>query len=187
LAGGLGVGRFPLDRNNHQGWYGECFVQVLAAAAGFGVAKPYPDVAGIDFHIVAADEVGDDYSIAKVQVKSWSAANGDDIAWHFRLTEKHFNALAGTPAVPAFLFLIVVPTDKREYASADPRQMSLSHAGYWASLAGRPRIANPSSTRHVPIVVPRRNLLTVASLTTLLRPDSVAGLPAGPTTTAGTP
>jgi hypothetical protein len=143
---------------------------VLAAAAGFAVAKPYPDVAGIDFHIVGTDEVDDDYPLAKVQVKSWRAAHRDDgVAWHYRLSEKHFNALAGAPSVPAFLFLIVVPPDRRDYASADPQALRLCHAGYWTSLAGQPRIANPSSTREVPVAVPQLNLLTVESLTWLLR------------------
>lgn len=146
------------------------------------MAKPYPDVAGIDYHIVGTDEVGDDYPLAKVQVKSWSVASRDDgIAWHYRLSEKHFNALAGTPAVPAFLFLVVVPSDRRDYARADPESLRLCRAGYWTSLAGRPRIANPSATRQVPVDVPQHNLLTVQSLTWLLRgaADSAAATIAG--------
>jgi hypothetical protein len=93
-----------LDRNNHQGWYGECFVQALAAATGFTVAKESPDLTGIDFQIKSTREVGDDFPRMEVQVKSWSAPNGDDRLWHYRgLTEKQFNHLAGRRIVPAFL------------------------------------------------------------------------------------
>jgi hypothetical protein len=141
---------------------------MLAAAAGFGVAKPFPDVAGIDLHIVGTSEVDDDYPLAKVQVKSWSTPHGDNLAWRYdRLNEKQFNALAGTRAVPAFLFLIVVPTDRRHYAHADGQRLQLSHAAYWASLADRQKFPSPSSERHVTITIPKKNLLTVESLTAL--------------------
>jgi hypothetical protein len=76
---------------------------VLSAAAGFAVAKPQPDLAGIDLHIVGMTEVDDDFPLAKVQVKSWSTPHGDDLAWRYdRLNEKQFNALAGSRIVPAF-------------------------------------------------------------------------------------
>lgn len=43
-----GGGVYP---SNHQGWYGEAFVRALAGAAGLRVAKPEPDIAGIDFNV----------------------------------------------------------------------------------------------------------------------------------------
>lgn len=148
---------------------------MLAASAGFGVARPLPDVAGIDFHIVGLSEVEDDYPLAKVQVKSWSDPHGDESFLHYRrLSEKQFNVLAGRRVVPAFLFVIVVPPDSRHYARIDDQQLHLSHAGYWMSLADRPKFADPSSERHVPIRIPRKNLLTVESLTALCD-SSVSG------------
>lgn len=141
---------------------------MLAAAAGFGVAKPYPDLAAIDLHIVGMSEVADDYPLAKVQVKSWSTPRSDDLAWRYDgLNEKQFNVLAGQRAVPAFLFLIVVPADPRDFAQADAQRLQLSHAAYWISLADRQRIPNPSTKRYVTITIPRANLLTVESLTAL--------------------
>jgi Domain of unknown function (DUF4365) len=164
-----------LHRNNRQGWYGECFVQLLAAAAGFGIAKPQPDVAGIDLHIVGLSEIEDDYPLAKIQVKSWSAPEGDDRAWNFRgLTEKQFNVLAGRRTVPVFLFLVVVPPNARDYAHADSEGLQLCYAAYWKSLANEPKIPNASTRRKVRVAVPRENLLTVESLTTLCA-GSVAG------------
>jgi hypothetical protein len=141
---------------------------MLAAAAGFGVAKPYPDLAAIDLHIVGMSEVADDYPLAKVQVKSWSTPHGDDLSWRYnRLNEKQFNVLAGRQAVPAFLFLIVVPQDPRDFAQADAQRLQLSHAAYWISLGDRQRIPNPSTKRHVTVTIPRANLLTVESLAAL--------------------
>jgi hypothetical protein len=149
---------------------------MLAASAGFGVARPLPDVAGIDFHIVGLSEVEDDYPLAKVQVKSWSDPRGDDTSLHYRgLSEKQFNVLAGRRVVPAFLFVIVVPRDSRHYARIDDQQLHLSHAGYWMSLADRPKFPDPSSDRPVPVRIPRKNLLTVESLTALCD-SSVSGV-----------
>jgi Domain of unknown function (DUF4365) len=153
---------------------------MLAAAAGFGVAKPYPDLAAIDLHIVGMDEVADDYPLAKVQVKSWSTPHGDDLAWHYgRLNEKQFNALAGRQAVPAFLFLIVVPPDPQDFAQADTQRLQLSYAGYWISLADSQRIPDPSTKRRVTVTIPRVNLLTVESLTALCG-GSTLGRSSGP-------
>jgi hypothetical protein len=141
---------------------------MLSAAAGFAVAKPHPDLAGIDLHIVGMTEVDDDFPLAKVQVKSWSTPHGDDLAWRYdRLNEKQFNSLAGQRTVPAFLFLIVVPPDPRDYALADAQRLQLCYAAYWVSLADRPKIPDPDSNRHVSVTVPRTNLLTVESLTSL--------------------
>ena len=167
-SGGRVTEEAVLDRNNRQGWYGECFARMLAAAAGYGVAKPEPDLAGIDFHIVGMTEVEDDYPLAKVQVKSWSAPQGDDFAWRYRgLTETQFNVLAGRRTVPAFLFLIVVPTDARDYAHADAERLHLGYAAYWMSLADKQKFPAPSTERRVTLAVPRKNLLTVESLTAL--------------------
>lgn len=141
---------------------------MLAASAGFGVARPLPDVAGIDFHIVGLDEVEDDYPLAKVQVKSWSTPHGDELSLHYdRLSEKQFNVLAGPRVVPAFLFVIVVPPNSRDYAHIDDQRLQLCHAGYWMSLAHRPKFPEPSAKRFVTVHIPRKNLLTVESITAL--------------------
>lgn len=141
---------------------------MLAASAGFGVARPLPDVAGIDFHIVGLGEVEDDYPLARVQVKSWSTPHGDEHSLHYdRLNEKQFNVLAGLRLVPAFLFVIVVPPNSRDYAHIDDQRLQLYRAGYWMSLADRPKFPDPSANRSVTVHIPRRNLLTVESLTGL--------------------
>ena len=157
-----------LDQNNHQGWYGESFIQVLAAAAGLGATKKQPDCTGVDFQICATHLVADDYPQVEVQVKSWSTPKGTDGYWTYRgLTEKRFNAIAGDSwRVPRLLFLVIVPHDT-EYADADERLLRLSHAAYWISLRHASKIPAPSCDRKVQISVPKRNLLTVQALTDL--------------------
>ena len=50
-----------LDQNNHQGWYGECFIQALAAAAGLQCSRLSPDCTGVDFDISGPREVRGDF------------------------------------------------------------------------------------------------------------------------------
>lgn len=111
--------------------------------------------------------------VATIQVKSWSAPPRSGVAWHYReLTEDQFNVLAGQRAVPAFLVLVVVPSDAKDYTHARQDRLELCHAAYWISLADKPLISNPSSRQRVPVDVPRENLLTVETLIRLCSPTS---------------
>jgi hypothetical protein len=176
-GGRLALGcEWCLDQNNRQGWYGESFVQVLAAAAGLQCSPLTPDCTGVDLDITGTREVRDDFPCVKIQVKSWSVPRESGGAWRYGgLTEKRFNALAGPRRVPRFLFLVVVPSDVSTYAYADEEFLRLGRAAYWVSLADRARVAEPRCDRKVPVHVPRQNLLTVETLTTLCEDADLAG------------
>lgn len=168
------AGRFALncewclDQKNHQGWYGECFVRVLGAAAALQVSPLEPDCTGTDFVFRATQEVDGDFPTAMVQVKTWSVPRSSGDLWRYSgLTQKRYNALAGRKRIPHYLFLVIVPPDVSRFALADPDALRLSHAAYWVSLEGKPRIAEPSCQRTVQVHVPVRNLLTVESLRAL--------------------
>lgn len=45
--------------------------------------------------------------------------------------------------------------------------LRLTHAAYWVSLAGQPKIDDPRCQRKVPILVPKQNLLTAESFRSL--------------------
>lgn len=164
----LGSRRLVLDRNNHQGWYGECFVQALAAAAGYMTMVPRPDQGGTDLMVMGSDEIEEDFPLIKIQVKSWSTPQGDTNYWHYRrLNEKQFNILAGKRQTPIYLALVLVPRDIAYYTSAGDDSHVLRHAAYWMSLADRAKIPNPSASRTVSLAVPRANRLTADSIRAL--------------------
>jgi uncharacterized protein DUF4365 len=186
----MGLGRLALncelclDQYNHQGWYGESFIQVLAAAAGLGATKKQPDCTGVDFEISATRLVRDDYPQIEVQVKSWSTPKGAGAQWAYRgLTEKRFNAIAGDNwRIPRLLFVVIVP-DGGGYAEADDRVLKLSHAAYWVSLRHASKIPQPRCDRKIQVSVPKQNLLTVDTLIELCelrhaatQPRDVSGL-----------
>ncbi|GIG58524.1 hypothetical protein Lfu02_28960 [Longispora fulva] len=152
-----------LNPQMRQGYYGEAFVRVLAAASGLVVARMEVDVTGEDFIIgYPGRRNAVRYPKIEVQVKSWSVPKGNDNAWRFRMRAEHFNELAGTEFyVPRFLFLIVVPPDEDSYARADRDALRLHHAGYWASFRNQIPVTDAGS---VTVDVPKDNLLTAHSI-----------------------
>jgi hypothetical protein len=161
-----------VDRSNHQGGYGEAFTSVLAAAAGLRLAKPLPDIDGIDF-CMWPDRTGLRGGARaipiNVQVKSDSVAAQTATHWSHRLEVPHFNVLAGDDVtLPTYLFLVIVPGDWRHYATAEPDGLLLGRAAYWHSLLTEDPIIGAANGAKKTVKVPKVNLLTVDSLRTLV-------------------
>ncbi|MFC3439319.1 DUF4365 domain-containing protein [Nocardia seriolae] len=160
-----------MGHNEHQGVFGEGFVQALAASAGLQAAKPQPDCTGVDLDLTLPYERNDDFPSIRLQVKSWRSPilRGDH--WHYpELTEKHFDALAGKRRIPRFLVLVIVPKSVEGYTLATPWGLTMAHAAYWVSLENEARITNPRTDKRKTVRVPFANLLTVHSLLKLLDP-----------------
>ncbi|WP_433197348.1 DUF4365 domain-containing protein [Nocardia sp. CA-107356] len=165
-------GQWCLDRNQHQGHYGEGFVRALAAAAGLQVWNPQPDCTGVDLQLTIPNEDDDsDFPSIQVQVKSWSTPEERNGFWHYRrLSEKQFNALAGRRNIPRYLVVVIVPDSADRYALADNSRLALAHAAYWVSLEGEQPIQNARTDSYPRILIPQNNLLTVSTLLTLFDP-----------------
>jgi hypothetical protein len=164
-----------LSKSEHQGNFGESFVQVLASAAGLTVAKENPDTREIDFTIGYKGILGSRrHPNIGVQVKSWSRPVETHGHWKYRMRAQHFNELVGTNfQYPRFLVLVIVPTDWRDYATHSRECAELRHAAYWVSLRDRPYSALAPDSK-VPVDVPIANLLTMDTLHALMAPsDSV--------------
>ena len=166
-----------LEGNVHQGLHGEAFVYALACAAGLCSAKPFPDFDGVDWQIGHPGPRGTRRSPKiEVQVKTWSNPVEKDGHWQYRLRAPHYNSLAGSNLqVPRFLALVIVPQRRADYARCDAESMRLSRAGYWLSLADREEIPEGDDpTRTVAVAVPKRQLLTVETLSALVDGDLTA-------------
>jgi len=156
---------------NHQGYFGESFVRVLVSAAGLIAGQQDVDHTGVDFSIDFPGVRGTvRFPKIEAQVKSWSSPKGSDHAWHYTMDIEHYNNIAGMDfSVRRFLFLIIVPSDVREFAEVDDDSMRLSHCGYWLSLADQP-VIDPETQGSITVRVPKRNKLTVPALLGLLNP-----------------
>jgi hypothetical protein len=156
-----------LDARRLQGKFGEDYVRVLASAAGLLVYTYDLDADGIDLGFRFPGRVNHVASPAiEAQVKTWSKPSGQAGEWHFNgLNEVQFNKLAGDDySVPRFLFLILVPSDARDYAALSTDGMLLRHLGYFVSLRAATPIEHPNNRRRRPVQVPKANVLTVATL-----------------------
>jgi hypothetical protein len=159
---------------NHQGYFGECFVRVLAGAAGLIAGQQDIDVTGVDFSFDLPGNRGTTrYPKIEAQVKSWTNPRGDADAWHYPMRARNFNDLAGSGfQVSRYLFLVLVPADQTLFAEVDTEMLRLRHCGYWVSLADRQPL-DFESQQTTTVYVPRRNVLTVSALRELLRPVPV--------------
>jgi len=159
---------------NHQGYFGESFVRVLVSAAGLIAGQQDVDHTGVDFSIDFPGARGTArFPKIEVQVKSWSSPKGTELHWHYSMDVNNYNNLAGEGfAIPRYLFLVIVPSDVRQFAHVDETSVRLSHCGYWASLRDLP-IVDPVAQGRVTVHVPKRNLLTVNGLRALLQPVPV--------------
>jgi hypothetical protein len=163
-----------LDPNGHQGLYGESYVYTLACAAGLTASKQNLDVDGVDWLFAHPGPKGTKRSPKlEMQVKSTSSPEDGGEFYKYRLHVAKFNKLAGSGFdVPRFFALVVVPKDPEEYAVCDPVAMTLSHSAYWTSLADElQRSEDGSAKQSVGFQIPKRNLLTVKTLLSLISGD----------------
>lgn len=163
-----------LDPYNHQGKFGEGFVCALAHAAALKISRGDIDYDGVDYEFTLIGRArGHRYPKIEAQVKSWSTPkSADELHWNYdRLTQRQFNRLAGADFhVPRFLFVVIVPTDARDYTFASHDALRLSHAAYWVSLERHTRISEDSPDKYVKVAIPKTQLLDVETLVSLFDP-----------------
>ncbi|WP_405683943.1 DUF4365 domain-containing protein [Streptomyces sp. NBC_00057] len=152
-----------MELNNHQGWYGETFVAAIAAAAGFQVAVPYPDI-GKDLILGRDHEDPDlDVQIAlQVKTRRVEEVAETDTGFKITLSAAGYKRLRGKRQVPAYLVMVLVPTDPAQYIRMDEEALVLRRCAYWVSLEQRLPLQQGQKT--VTVTVPRDNLLTVDAL-----------------------
>ncbi|APE24554.1 MULTISPECIES: DUF4365 domain-containing protein [Streptomyces] len=149
-----------MEHNNHQGWYGETFVAAIAAAAGFQVAVPYPDI-GKDM-ILGRDHEDPELDVQiALQVKTRRIGDLDPAGGlKITLTIDQFKRLRGRRQVPCYLVVVLVPQDPAAYVRVSGFELVLWHSAYWVSLEDRP-LPIQQGQKSVTVTVPRENLLTV--------------------------
>ena|ERR1022692_269373 len=167
VAGDEGQG---LNKNRHQGYYGEIFVASIAAAAGYDVLIPYM---GDDFDIQVTGRGPKGTSNGRqigFQIKSWSMGVLNlDGYFHYPLKVDAYNFLARKNDVRHYLALCIVPKEIDDYTDARYRRLVHKYATYWLSLLGKEQVDEPvsaDSTRTV--YVPARNLITPTTMRALL-------------------
>jgi hypothetical protein len=163
-----------MEHNNHQGWFGESFVALLAAAAGLQHSVPLPDL-GIDLCVFRKDIDPVVDARIELQVKTRRVENLGDVGDGVKidLGIGQYRCLIGRRQVPAFLVAVVVPFNPDRFTVASCDSMIVNHSAYWVSLANDPYRPRPGQ-KSVSVLVPSKNLLTAEVMHDLLD----TGLPA---------
>jgi hypothetical protein len=164
-----------MEHNNHQGWFGEAFVGVLAAAAGLQHAKPQPDL-GIDLEVRRDDPDPSIDARIDLQIKTQRVPDPSSLGEGItvRLEAHQYRRLIGIRQVPAFLIAVVVPQKPAHYTNASEQSLQLNHSAYWVSLAHDPYPLEGNQQR-VSVTVPSKNLLTTAAIHELLDNGAPSG------------
>lgn len=160
-----------LDQRNHQGKFGADYVRVLASAAGLIWAEDDADLDGVDLCIKQPGRTRNGFSPRiDVQVKTVSRIDrGRGVVNFDGLDHVQFNKLAGPGfVVPRFLFVVRVPPDVGEFADLSTSGLLLRYMGYYLSLRDNVPIPSPDRNKRKRVKIPVSNVLTVASLRTLV-------------------
>ena len=169
-----------LEKNTHQGYFGEGMVASIAAAAGLDVFLPRLGQR-VDLQVFKPGPLGTSSSRQIcLQVKTWSrAAVAADGNFHYPLEVSAFNHLAGKDHdVRHYLILCAVPAAVKDFAHAQHACLRLMRAAYWLSLVDmEPNLSLPPDSKKV-VLVPKSHLLTPETLRALVdRNEHLAVVP----------
>jgi len=130
--------------------YSEAFLFAVAAAAGFGVARPAPDTDSVDWTLSAGGELARRPKL-DLQLKATAQDVLGETHLTFRLSKKNYDDLRDDLLmVPRVLLVVVVPDDASNWLVQTEETLAMSHCGYWMSLAGLPESTRETVTVHVP-------------------------------------
>lgn len=175
-AWGVWVG---LNSEVWQGHFAEGLVWALSCAAGLNPGKRVLDVDGVDVQIGFPGRAKTmRYPQIEAQVKSCCNPSYVNDCFSYSIPVKNYNDLIGRVGIELptrrYLFLVHTPAIKAEYVASSTLSTNFHHAIYWVSLMDREPI-DPNTQANKTIHVPTGNLLTVDTLTQLVKGDVIEG------------
>ena len=139
------------------------YVRAIAAAAGFGIANPQPDIDSVDGVLLSV--VGRRPRI-EFQAKATTQDFLRDDGVHFPLPVKNYEDLRGDTICPRILVVLVMPPANEDWVSQSEDELCLRHCAYWRSLTGEPSTTN---TESVTVHLPADNVFSSTQLTGMMQ------------------
>lgn len=137
------------------------YVEALAYTAGYAVQFIDVDTYGVDL------EIRDGVFRVDVQMKCTADDTPQDSLIPFDLDVKTYRKLSDPDRIlPAYLFLVVVPSDVTQWVACFAEGISLFKCGYYLSMSGLGPTRNRKTQR---VWLSRDNRLTVESLDKLMK------------------
>lgn len=160
----------PLADNDRKEQLSYAYVHTLAARAGFSCDRPGIDRQSMDMIIhsegrMAADSLFEQAQLGlQLKATACEPAIGDNVA--FPLPIKNYNELRGRNLLPRLLVVFHMPLEVEEWLDHEVEEYLASRrCAYYLNLSGAPEVANETNRT---VYIPRRNVLTVESLTGLM-------------------
>ncbi|MDO9950851.1 DUF4365 domain-containing protein [Glaesserella parasuis] len=152
--------------------YQKAYIKTLASSCNFMTTDgPTPDRESIDMDIRSNRlSPGQNISIdgeIKVQLKTTHSPKYDDKKkiLKYSLKIKNYRDLIGARAIPKYLFVMVIPSDRKCWISRFNKGIFVAGNCYWVNLSKLSPIASQDS---VTIDIPLSQVVTAESLTKLL-------------------
>lgn len=163
-----------MDKNQKKDLFSRAYVKAVAAQLGFRSSIPDVDDDSVDLILQGRGfSSGIRNPQIEVQLKCTSKNTGNNKHLKFVLPIKNYNDLRGDGLLcPRYLFVLVVPDDVQEWMIHETTHTTIMHCCYWISLMDYP---DASNTTNITIEIPRENLLTSASLLSLMELASIRG------------
>lgn len=160
-----------MDENEQKQQLSMAYLHGVASAAGFACQVPGVDDDSVDRTLVARGWVHEKSVVRSpkidVQLKSMARAplTGGVESFTFRLGRKNYDDLRHRAMVPRLLVVFLLPRDPGQWIEQDDERLLSRHAAYYVSLSGMPAASHRGK---VPVVLPRKNLLSVDNLRRLM-------------------
>jgi hypothetical protein len=163
-----------LSKQNIEAELSYAYLHAVAAQAGFGckAGARHDDDAGVDAIVsedrrrLAKESVLTSFDL-HVQLKAtYQTPVEQDGKYSFNLTIPRYDKLRN-PAVNSARLLVVLylPADANDWLTHSEEAMIARRCAYWVSLKNAPASINPKNQT---VYIPRRQLLSPASLTALM-------------------
>ena len=165
-----------MDLNLQKEQFSNAYVRAVAAAAGFQVYKPEPDIDKIDW-VIAAPGPRKTVRSPKVEIQLKCTSREILRAHHLAFfvdSETYDNLRDPNHMVPRILLVVVVPNEVNDWLVHAEENLALHHCGYWFSLRDLPPSDNETGET---IHIPRAQQFTVDALTGMMERLGVGGSP----------
>ena len=164
----------PLPENQIKEELSYGHIHTLAARAGFSCDRPKLDYQSMDVVISSEGRVCDNAILHQAQIgvqlkaTSQEFPSEGDIA--YSLPMKNYNDLRVLTTIPRLLVLLVLPPDAKKWLEHEMEEHLITRkCAYFLNLFGLPEVSNETNRT---VYIPRQNVLTVETLTTLMEQAS---------------
>lgn len=140
----------------------EAYVTVIAARAGYAVAKRNYDRDSVDVTIECGGHLRPRIDL---QLKATVGLKASVDPMPFSLKVKNYNDLRIETQVPRLLVVLQLPKEPGEWLTVSPDELVLRHRAYWVSLRGAPE----TDVQHEKTVyIPTKNRFDIEGLVALM-------------------